>query len=242
MKEFEAGNYLVRLLDKSNKEEVRLTQKLRYDYLLKEFDPSLPEDGLDDDGFDDYCDSILVIDKTNNKIVGTYRVATLKTMQGHEFKCEEEFDIDEIKKSPDGMVETGRAVVHGDYRNGAVISLLWDGLFHYATENNCKYVIGTASLHGTDYTVHRKCLSYLYHHYLDTDFNVRSKKNSFEYFKDEDASMNDIPSLLKTYLIMGARVSLNGYIDYDFNSCDVLIVVNMDRLNKRMLQFIVKQL
>ena len=68
MKPFEAGDYLVRLLDKNNKEELRLVQKLRFDYLLKDFDPSLPEEGLDDDGFDEYCDSILVIDKKNGAI------------------------------------------------------------------------------------------------------------------------------------------------------------------------------
>ena len=242
MEPFETERYLVRLLDKSNKEELRLVQKLRFDYLLKEFDPSLPEEGLDDDGFDEYCDSILVIDKTNGMIAGTYRVATLKTMNGHEFKCEEEFDIEPIKNDPDGMVETGRAVVHGDYRNGAVISLLWEGLFAYATQNHCRFVIGTASLHGTDYTVHRKCLSYLKAHYLDTRFNIRSKKNSYEYFDDTDATMNDIPSLLKTYLLMGARVSANGYIDYDFNSCDVLIITDITTVNKRFLQFIVKQI
>ena len=242
MKSFEKGNYLVRLLDKNNKDELRLVQKLRYDYLLKDFDPSLPEDGLDDDGFDEFCDSILVIDKNNGLIVGTYRVATLETMKGHEFKCEEEFDIEPIKKDPDGMVETGRAVVTKDYRNGGVISLLWEGLFRYASENNCRYIIGTASLHGTDYTVHRKCLSYLYHHSLDTKFNIRSKKNSYEYYQDEDAKMNDIPSLLKTYLIMGARVSLNGYIDYEFNSCDVLIITDLQNVNQRMLQFVVKQM
>ena len=242
MKPFEAGNYLVRLLDKNNKEELRIVQKLRFDYLLKEFDPSLPEEGLDDDGFDEYCDSILVVDKTNGMIAGTYRVATLKTMQGHEFKCEEEFDIEKLKADPDGIVETGRAVVHGNYRNGAVISLLWEGLFAYATENNCRYVIGTASLHGTDPSVHHKCLSYLNAHYLDEKFKIRSKKNSFEYYHDEDAVLNDIPSLLKTYLLMGARVSANGYIDYDFNSCDVLIIIDIQTVNKRFLQFIVRQI
>lgn len=240
MKPFESGNFLVRLLDKNNEEELRIVQKLRYDYLLRDFDPSLPEDGLDDDGFDQYCDSILVIDKENNMIVGTYRVATLKTANGHEFKCEEEFDIDALKADPDGVIETGRAVVHGDYRKGGVISLLWDGLFHYATENHCRYITGTASLHGTDYTVHRKCLSYLYHHSINTHFNIRSKKNSFEYYQDEDATMNDIPSLLKTYLIMGARVSVNGYIDYEFNSCDVLIITDLQNVNQRMLKFIIR--
>lgn len=241
MEPFETAEYFVRLLDKNNKEEVRLVQKLRYDYLLRDFDQSLPEDGLDDDGFDQYCDSILVIDKKTGDIVGTYRVATLKTMQGNEFKCEEEFDIEELKKDPDGMVETGRAVVRGDHRKGAAIALLWEGLFKYAEYNNCRYVTGTASLHGVDPSVHRKCLSILRASYVHEKFHIRAKKNSFEYNDDKDGTFNDIPSLLKTYLLLGAKVSENGYIDYDFNSCDVLIIVDMHNLNKRFVQFILKK-
>lgn len=242
MKPFETSDYLIRLLDKNNKNELIEVQKLRYDYLLKDFDPSLPEEGLDDDGFDEFCDSILVIEKKSGKIIGTYRVATLVTMKGHEFKCEEEFDIDILKNDPEGIIETGRAVVHGDYRNGAVISVLWEGLFHYAKDNNCRYIIGTASLHGTDYTVHRKCLSYLYHNSIDKRFNIRSRKNSFEYFHDEGVSLSgdSVPSLLKTYLLLGSKVSENGYIDYEFNSCDVLVIVDMQNLNQRFLRFLIK--
>ena len=35
MKEFVASNYLIRLLDKSNPDELKRIQELRYKYLLK---------------------------------------------------------------------------------------------------------------------------------------------------------------------------------------------------------------
>ena len=43
MKPFESGNFLVRLLDKSNEEELHIVQKLRYDFLLRDFDPRSEE-------------------------------------------------------------------------------------------------------------------------------------------------------------------------------------------------------
>ena len=54
--EFNYKNYHIRMLDKNNKQELIEVQKLRYDYLLKEFNSELPEDGLDEDGYDKYCE------------------------------------------------------------------------------------------------------------------------------------------------------------------------------------------
>ena len=46
-----------------------------------------------------------------------------------------------------------------------------------------------------------------------------------------------MPSLLKAYLRLGAKVSRNGYIDYDFNSCDVLIIVDTKNADQRYIDF-----
>ena len=71
MKEFVVNNYLIRLMNYNDKEEVRRVQTLRYDYLLREYNPSLPEGEIDVDGYDDLSHSILVIDQDNNEIAGT---------------------------------------------------------------------------------------------------------------------------------------------------------------------------
>ncbi len=39
--------------------------------------------------------------------------------------------------------------------------------------------------------------------------------------------------LLKAYLKTGARVSRNGFIDRDFNSCDVMIVMDLLHMDDR---------
>ena len=165
MTSIETANYLIRLLDPCDPDELREAQKLRYDFLLKEFDQEKNDlDGLDDDGYDAYTDSIVAIDKRTGRIVGTYRLATARTLKGHPYKTEEEFDISALKNDPDGIVEAGRAVVHGDYRNGTVIGLL------------------------------------------------------------------------KAYLMMGAKVSQNGFIDYEFNCCDVMTILDCMNLNERFMK------
>ena len=232
MDHIETADYLIRLLDHRNADELREVQRLRYEFLLREFDQNKNAlNGLDDDGWDAFSDSIVAIDKRTGRIAGTYRVATEKTTKGRPYLSEEEFDISALRADPDGIVEAGRAVVHGDYRRGGVIGLLWKGLISYAKDAEVRYIFGTCSLHGTDPEPYRNCTSFLNQYGLSEKFEIRAVKNAFEYGTRKDLSMREaeMPSLLKAYLNMGARVSRNGFIDYGFNSCDVMVV--MDRLN-----------
>ena len=233
--EFIYSNYLVRLLNKNNKGELIEVQKLRYDYLLREFNPALPEEGIDDDGYDDKTDSILIIDTNNNKIIGTYRLATLATAKENPFKTEGEFNIDAIKNCGKEVVELGRAVVHKDYRNGVTIQLLGSAIFQYAIENNCKYLFGTCSFHGVDPTAYSKVFSYIKKEVI-SGLNVYAVHDSFEFGDEEYDKITikeETPSLLKSYISLGCKIGKNGFIDYEFNSCDVLIVVDLDDCNEK---------
>ncbi|MBQ7275852.1 MAG: GNAT family N-acetyltransferase [Bacilli bacterium] len=237
--EFNYKNYHIRMLDKNNKQELIEVQKLRYDYLLKEFNNELPEDGLDDDGYDKYCESIIIIDKEKGKIVGTYRLATLKTIGDAKFKTEGEFNCDAIRNCGKDSIELGRAVVHADYRNGIIIQLLWAAIFEYAYENDCKYLFGTCSFHGVDPSKYGNLLCYLKKNYL-TDLDIYATHNVYEFDYldeyDEAKVKEEIAGVIKSYLSFDCKFARNGYIDYEFNSCDVLTVVDMDNCNQRILQ------
>lgn len=231
--------YTVSLLDHDDKEKLMEVQRLRYTYLLREFDGEKSDpDGLDDDGYDAYADSIVVTENRTGRIVGTYRLATEDTLRGAPFKSEEEFDISQLKKAEGGIVEAGRAVVHGDFRDGAVISLLWKGLISYAKDRGLRYIIGTCSLHGTDPSVYEDCTSVLREKYLCEDFDIRAVREPFEYGTRKDLTPDgaDIPGLLKAYLRFGASVSANGFIDRAFNCCDVLVLLDLEDMNDRLIK------
>ena len=243
MEPIETGNYLVRLWDHQNQEDLKEVQKLRYDYLLKDFDEDKTSpDGLDDDGWDDISDSILVFDKKTGRIVGTYRLATDETLRGAAYKSEEEFNISSFRSEPEGILEAGRAVVHKDYRSGRVISLLWKALITYAQTHHLRYIFGTCSLHGTDPDVYQKCTSYLNQYCLSDRFDIRAVRNAFEYGTMKDLSLQDaeMPALLRAYLQMGGKVSRNGYIDYEFRSCDVMVVLDCQHLNEKFVNFFMR--
>ena len=239
MDHIETAEYRIRMLDHENQDELREVQRLRYEYLLRDFDANKNDsEGLDDDGYDDFSESILAIEKKTGRIVGTYRVATDATLKGGVFKCEEEFDISALRKDPGGIVEAGRAVIHRDYRGGIVFSLLWKGVITYARDLGLRFVIGTCSLHGTDPGAFVNCTSYLNENHLSRRFDVRAAHDAFEYgsVKGLSAAEAGLPGLLKAYLKIGATVSRNGFIDYDFNCCDVMIILDRENMNERFLR------
>ena len=109
-----------------------------------------------------------------------------------------------------------------------VIGLLWKGLISYARDEGLRYIFGTCSLRGTDPGEYVNCTSFLNQYYVSDRYDIRATRNAFEYGTIKDLSITEarIPSLLKAYLKIGARVSRNGFIDYEFNCCDVMIVMD----------------
>ena len=239
MKEIIVGKYCIRLMDHNNLEEVRKVQELRYQYLLKDYNPNLADSGIDDDGYDDYSESILVIDTQNDIIAGTYRVATKATVKNRKFLTEDEYDISFIKASGEAFLELGRAVVRPEYRNGFVIELLFKAIHNYASENNIRYLLGLCSFHGHDPSIYKNGLAYLKQKYVCSRFDIKAVANpfSYDYLREDeydlDKAKKELPNLLNMYLKLGHKVSMNGSIDYKFNSCDVLVILDINEIDIR---------
>ena len=232
------GNITVRLA--RNAEEVEQAQKLRYEILILNYDDSKDKQGLDACEHDKYCECLVAIDETTGKVVGTYRLMSNKHLeQIDSFICENEYDLSSLKNCGSNVLELGRAVVHQDYRNGVVIRMLWQGLFQYCKQCNIKYMFGLIGFVGTDAEKHKNTLSYLKRNYLvDEKLDCNAKEPCVKYALldkdqiDEYEAKKAIPSLLKGYLALGCKVASGSYIDYDFNSTDILIILDVDNINK----------
>src|SRR5262249_9115342 len=94
--------------------------------------------------------SICSCDGRTREVVGTYRILPGdRARRAGGFYSETEFDLGGVAALP-GLVEIGRACVHPDYRNGAVIRLLWAGLTRYLLGHGYEFVIGCASMPAED--------------------------------------------------------------------------------------------
>jgi putative hemolysin len=216
--------------------EVAEAQRLRYKIFAEEMGAKIPgKDGYDRDGFDAYCDHLLVRDSLTSEVVGTYRILnpTMANEAGGYYSAGE-FDISRLSHLFDRTVEVGRACVHQNYRHGGTITMLWAGLAKYMQMHRYEYMIGCGSIGMAD-GGHMAASLYnkLRNDYLSPpEYRVfpRCPLPLDALRSDMEVSM---PPLIKGYLRLGAYICGEPAWDPDFNTADMLVMLPLSRLNRR---------
>lgn len=229
------------------KDEIMQTLKLRYREMLLDYRPeNVKEDGIDIVPCDEYAKLAICVDNESGEVVGTYRVITTDFLpKGEKFVTETEFNIDVLKQTGEKIAELSRAVVKTEYRNSIVLTLLLRFVVSYILEQGVRYVVGTASFHGTDKKVWVKELSYLAANYSDDYKGMYSlEKEQIELLDKSQIDANEIrksmPPLLRVYSAFGAIISNDSFTDYDFGSVDVLIVLDTQKCNESYIRKLLK--
>ncbi len=219
-------------------QEKNAAYALRYRDMLKEYNPELPEEGLDITEADGYARQIICVDNETGEVVGCYRIITSNTIpEGAKFVCEDEFDISALRATGEGMAELSRAVVKKEYRNSIVLMLLLRFIAKYLRgEASIRFIIGEASFFGTDKREFAKELSYLAHYHAGKEFPIASlDKEQIELLPKEDLDVaslkRSLPPLIRAYLGFGATVSAESFTDWEFCSVDVFILVDFEHYN-----------
>lgn len=217
--------------------EVAEAQRLRYKIFAEEMGARLKGlDGLDRDGFDAFCDHLLVRDADSGEVVGTYRILSPSMAQeAGGYYSAGEFDLSRLQHLAPSMVEVGRSCVHADYRNGTTISLLWAGLSKYMITNGYEHVIGCASIAMSDGGHHAASL---YNSLLEAGKLSPSEYRVFPHCPLPLAALKNnmevtLPPLIKGYMRLGAYICGEPAWDPDFNTADLLVMLPLSRMNPR---------
>lgn len=236
-----SGNLTVRVTDKPHLLEA--AQHLRYDIFFGEMggvanNQQVVAEKRDFDEYDDVCDHLIVQDESQDgRVVGTYRLLRRQPMQKiGMFYTEKEFNVDGIKAMDGEIMELGRSCVHEDYRNRAVMQLLFHGIGAYVSHFDIKLLFGCASFNGVDPNANLMGLSFLYHECLTPE--PLCPKSNHEYkFKplpkdevDNKVALRQLPALVKGYLRMNGSFGNGVYIDEECHCVDVAVVVQTDLL------------
>jgi len=231
--------------------DLRAAQRLRYEVFVAELGGDGPlvdhEARLEKDEFDPFYDHLLLIDTTRDAgaldhVVGVYRL-----LRGDEaeklgkFYVEDEYDLTVLKQSGRKLLELGRSCLHRDYRGGTAMYQLWQGLAQYVLEHGIEVLFGVASFHGTDIEALKMPLSYLHHaHLAPPELRVRAQAAHFQRMDlvpadqiDRKAAMLATPALIKAYLRLGGFVGEGAYVDHAFNTTDVCLVMDTERMNAK---------
>ena len=231
--------------------ELAEAQALRYRIFYDEMG-ARPTDAMarvrrDFDAHDSICDHLLVFDTSSRRpeIVGTYRLLrqSIAATNGG-FYSAHEYDLAPLIRNSAGagqLLELGRSCVAPEHRNSATISLLWRGIASYLSAHGISHMFGCASLHGTDPAHHAAELSYLYHQHLaPPELRARALAHvpmdrlpAASY--DVRAAQRALPPLLKGYLRVGAMIGDGAFVDQQFNTVDVFVVMPVERITSRYL-------
>lgn len=244
-KGFRTNNFEVKLAD--NESELLEVCKLQYEELLLYYNQENKiESGIFEDEYDRLCDHLIAIDLKNNSIAGSYRLVRKDHIKeiGH-FTTESEFDISKIKDYE--IMELGRAFVKSEYRDGSVISLLWEGIINYVIAHDIRFLFGTASFHGVDPSQYKHALSAIHYYHLsqlETRVKAINHPVRLDQLPLEEVDMKlakkEMPPLVKGYINLGATFGDGGFLDYDFNSLDVFTLIDLETVNQRYLQRFLK--
>src|SRR5262245_4052395 len=134
--------------------EIEEAQRLRFEVFNLELHKGLESSyqrGLDVDEFDAYCDHLIVRDTQSREVVGTYRLLRGAQARQHiGFYSEKEFDLTQIKRLDGELLELGRSCARKDFRDRALIPLMWEAIAEQVKRYNVRYLFGCGSLYTTD--------------------------------------------------------------------------------------------
>jgi putative hemolysin len=241
--EINKKNYIIKTA--SNQDELEQVLTLRHQVFLEELLHKKRLIEVDFDKFDILCDHLMIINKSDDSLIGTYRLNCSKF--SNDFYSATEFNITAILELPGDKVELGRACVHPDYRNGMTIALLWKGLSEYMTVSESRFFFGCSSIKSLDYRHILNIYNALVNsgsliHLPDVKpigkFKSKSlkklvKSQDPDYKEQEIDIMNQLPPLLKSYIKAGAKVIGQPALDKDFQCFDFLTLLDFQNADKK---------
>jgi putative hemolysin len=237
----ERDDYVIKTAETSA--ELEETLRLRHDVFYKELiGKKLPYE-LDMDRFDTRCDHLILVDRKTDDIVGTYRL--ISNIFSSDFYSEGEFDLYDIKRLDGVKLELGRACIEKGYRNGQTIVLLWQGLNEYMNKIQAKYLFGCASIKTIDVMKIAVLQRYIqqYHYtqpYIrvtpNREYRVKDLSHIVSVLEQYTASERKIarliPSLLNSYLAVGALICGEPAYDPEFQCMDYLTILDVEAMNQ----------
>jgi putative hemolysin len=228
--------------------EIREAQRLRFQVFNLEMNKGLKasyETGLDIDEFDHYCEHLIVRDRKSKEVVGTYRLLLgSNARKGIGFYSEREFDLGRIKELAGELLELGRTCARKDYRERALIPLMWEAIAEYIKTRHVRFLFGCGSLYTTDIREVSEVFSMLKRNYYGPEaYHVSPvPRCKFEGLRDdvntedEQALFVKLPSLIKGYLRIGARVCGPPALDEDFGTADFFLLLDLSTMSSEYLR------
>ncbi|UXU74910.1 MULTISPECIES: GNAT family N-acetyltransferase [unclassified Paracoccus (in: a-proteobacteria)] len=230
-------------------------QRLRYRVFVQELGGDGPlvdhENGLERDEFDGVVDHLVLVDNRRSRaaldhVVGVYRLLPGdRAFAFGRFYCDGEYDLTPLRGCGRSLLELGRSCMDPEFRGGSGMFLLWNALADYVLSRRIELLFGVASFHGTDVDALAQPLSWLHHHHLaPPELRPRALENAFQRMDlipaealDRRAAMTGLPALIKAYLRLGGMIGEGAWLDHEFNTTDVFLMLDTQAMSDKHRRF-----
>lgn len=203
-----------------------------------------PGPGYDVDEFDALCDHLVIRNRADAKIVGTYRLNSSLVTQ--KFYSAHEFVLDDLLKSPGVKLELGRACIDPEHRNGIVLSLLWRGIAEYVGRTDTDLLFGCGTVQTEDpvqaaalyqFFRERGHMDHPYHSRPQPDYVLPGLQEAIRGLGPLDSETvaqaeSLLPPLCRMYLKAGAWIGGVPAWDPEFRCIDFLIILPTRNINQ----------
>ncbi|MGH7827451.1 MAG: GNAT family N-acetyltransferase [Candidatus Binatia bacterium] len=223
--------------------EIREAQRLRFQVFNLEMNKGLRSSyktGLDVDEFDPCCQHLIVRDLDSKEVVGTYRLLLgSQARKNIGFYSEREFDLAKIKKLDGELLELGRTCARKDFRERALIPLMWEAIAQHIKDRNVRFLFGCGSLYTTDVKEVSEMFAMLKRKYYASEaYRVSPVPQCKFDGLEDDARVDDeqslfvkLPSLIKGYLRIGALVCGPPALDGEFGTADLFLLLDFSTMS-----------
>jgi len=240
------GRYRVRIAQCPR--DIRRAQSLRYKTFLEPIGSVGAKGAIDGDRFDASCLHVLIEDIKKEKLVGCFRLLPLS--DGSEIEktySAQYYDLSALHKFKAPMAELGRFSIDSDSADPDVLRIAWGAMTHLVDQTGVKMLFGCSSFKGVEAQNYQDAFAYLKARHLAPDcWQPGAKAENIYRFTqdkyhraDEQRSLSQLPSLLRTYLDMGGWVSDHAVVDVELNTLHVftgLEIVNIPPTRARWLR------
>ncbi|MBU2958896.1 GNAT family N-acyltransferase [Paracoccus sp. 1_MG-2023] len=239
----------------SDPQDLLAAQRLRYRVFVEELGgtgPMVDHDArLERDEFDDVVDHLCLIDTRRDAaeldhVVGVYRLLPGdRAASFGRFYCDGEYDLGPLRDCGRPLLELGRSCVDPEYRGGSGMFVMWNALADYVLDHGIEILFGVASFHGTDAQILAPSLSWLHHkHLAPPELRPRARDEGFQRMDliapdaiDRREALVAMPALIKAYLRLGGQVGEGAFIDREFNTTDVFLLMDTAAMSAKHRQF-----
>lgn len=210
----------------------------------------------DEDGFDRFCDHLVVAEpgpgpgagRGGGAVVGTYRLLRgERAASAGGFYSAGEFALPPLlaRNRGERFLELGRSCVAPSHRGRGAVEALWAGIWAYVGHHRISAMMGCASFPGAAPAAHARELSFLHHrHAAQGRWRVKARPERFVTMDwmppeaiDGRAAKAALPALVRGYLRLGAAFGEGCVADVDFGTTDVFVVLPVGQIGRRYLSY-----